>query len=47
MSPRALSLRQKASLALLLMRNASTAMTRDIGSGTTDVLGGAEEEEGK
>jgi hypothetical protein len=34
MSPRALSLRQKASLALLLMRNASTTTRRDIGSGT-------------
>jgi hypothetical protein len=33
MSPRALSLRQKASLALLLMRNASTTTRRDIGSG--------------
>jgi hypothetical protein len=33
-SPRALSLRQKASLALLLMRNASTTTRRDIGSGT-------------
>jgi hypothetical protein len=34
MSPRALGLRQKASLALLLMRNARTATRRDIGSGT-------------
>jgi hypothetical protein len=34
MSPQALSLRQKASLALLLMRNASTATRGDIGSGT-------------
>jgi hypothetical protein len=34
MSHRALSLRQKASLALLLMRNASTAIKRVIGSGT-------------
>jgi hypothetical protein len=33
MSPRALSLRQKASLALLQMRNASVATKRDIGSG--------------
>jgi hypothetical protein len=31
---RALSLRQKAILALLLMRNASTATRRDIGSET-------------
>jgi hypothetical protein len=34
MSPRALSLRQKASLSLLLMRNASTTTRRDIGLGT-------------
>jgi hypothetical protein len=34
MSPQALSLRQKASVTLLLMRNASTAIGRDIGSGT-------------
>jgi hypothetical protein len=34
MSPRALSLRQKASLILLLMRNASTAIRRNIGSET-------------
>ena len=34
MSPRALSLRQKACLAHLLMRNASTTIRRDIGSGT-------------
>jgi hypothetical protein len=34
MSPRALSLRQKASLALLLMRNASTTTGRDISLGT-------------
>jgi hypothetical protein len=34
MSPQALSLRQKASLALLLMRNFSIATRRDIGSGT-------------
>jgi hypothetical protein len=33
MRPQALSLRQKASLALLLMRNASTVTRRDIGSG--------------
>jgi hypothetical protein len=33
-SPRALCLRQKASLALLLMRNASTTIRKDIGSGT-------------
>jgi hypothetical protein len=32
MSPRAVSLRQKASLTLLLMRNASTTTRRDIGS---------------
>jgi hypothetical protein len=32
--PRALSLRQKASLTLLLMRNASTVTRRDISSGT-------------
>jgi hypothetical protein len=32
--PRALSLRQKASLVLLLMRNASTPIRKDIGSGT-------------
>jgi hypothetical protein len=34
MSPRAVSLRQKASLTLLLMSNASTAIRRDIGLGT-------------
>jgi hypothetical protein len=34
MSPRNQSLRQKASLTLLLMRNASTATRRNIGSGT-------------
>jgi hypothetical protein len=34
MSPRALSLRQMASLSLLLMKNVSTATRRDIGSGT-------------
>jgi hypothetical protein len=34
MSTRALSLRQKASLTLLLMRNASTAIRRDISLGT-------------
>jgi hypothetical protein len=34
MSPRALSLRQKISLPLLLMRNASTTTRTDIGSGT-------------
>jgi hypothetical protein len=34
MSLQALSLKQKVSLALLLMRNASTAIRRDIGSGT-------------
>jgi hypothetical protein len=34
MGPQALSLRQKVSLPLLLMRNASTARRRDIGLGT-------------
>jgi hypothetical protein len=34
MSPQALSLGQKVSLALLLMRNTSTATRRDIGLGT-------------
>jgi hypothetical protein len=34
MSPQTLSLRQKASLALLLMRNASIATRRDTSLGT-------------
>jgi hypothetical protein len=47
MSHRALSLRQKASLALLLMRNASTTTRRDIGLEIIKILEGAKEEEGK
>jgi hypothetical protein len=44
MSHRALSLRQKASLALLLMRNASTTTRRDIGLEIIKILEGAKEE---